>query len=166
MNTALGKLGSHHPIEGHAIVSADGMIATDGGMPDALRIEADWTAFQGALDRSAAVILGRLGHERHPNSGRRRIVVSTRPGTTSEPLTTFWNPDLVSLADLVKRDGIQPGTLAVTGGTLVFDLFLGSYDRFVLSEVHGVVLPAARAFRRAIRGGRLPPAGSSRVTCT
>ena len=63
--------------EGHAIVSVDGMIAdAEGLMPAALRNDADWRLFQAALDGAALVVLGRLGHARHPNPGRRRLVVT------------------------------------------------------------------------------------------
>ena len=64
-------------VEGHAIVSVDGMIAAaDGSMPPALRNEADWRIFQAALDAAVLVVLGRLGHERNPNPGRKRLVLS------------------------------------------------------------------------------------------
>ena len=46
--------GSSVIIEGHAIVSVDGMIAAaDGTMPPALRSEPDWRIFQAALDVAA-----------------------------------------------------------------------------------------------------------------
>jgi hypothetical protein len=132
-------------VEGHAIVSVDGMIAAaDGTMPPALRSEADWRIFQAALDVAALVILGRLGHERHPNPGRRRLVL-TRSVVTLEPdpddpLTHNWNPANIEIAHVLDRLGITEGVLAVTGGTGTFDLFLPFYDRFVLSEVRGLTL--------------------------
>ena len=64
-------------IIGHAIVSADGAIADrQRRMPPELRNDNDWTRFQAALDASVLVVLGRLGHEAHPNPGRRRLVVT------------------------------------------------------------------------------------------
>lgn len=132
--------------EGHAIVSVDGMIAAaDGTMPAALRSDADWTLFQTALDRAALVVLGRIGHARHPNPGRRRLVL-TRSVTdlladASDPLATFWNPAGMGIDDVLVRLGIDQGTVAVTGGTGTFDHFVPLYDRFVLSEVRGLSLP-------------------------
>ena len=135
--------------EGHAIVSADGMIAdADGAMPAALRKEADWLAFQAALDRAALVVLGRIGHARHPNPGRRRLVF-TRAVTgfapdPGDPHATLFNPDSAALADVLDFLGIATGTLAITGGTAVFDFFLPLYDAFVLVETQQLVLPAGR----------------------
>src|SRR5690606_35238256 len=64
-------------VEGHAIVSSDGMIAAaDGSMPPQLRNDTDWRIFQSALDQAALVVLGRIGHARHPNPGRRRLVLT------------------------------------------------------------------------------------------
>lgn len=137
--------GSSVVIEGHAIVSVDGMIAAaDGSMPDALRNDADWRLFQAALDRAALVVLGRLGHVRHPNPGRRRLVltrsVAGLADDSRDPLATFWNPAGMDIASVLNRMGIAEGVIAVTGGTGTFDLFLPYYDRFVLSEVRGLEL--------------------------
>lgn len=132
--------------EGHAIVSADGMIAAgDGSMPPALRSDADWRYFQAALDRSALVVLGRKGHERHPNPGRRRLVlthgVATLLPDPADPLATFWNPAELGINEVLDELGIASGVIAVTGGTGTFDLFGPLYDRFVLAEVTGLTLP-------------------------
>ena len=132
--------------EGHAIVSADGMIADAAGdMPEGLRNDADWRSFQAALDRSALVVLGRLGHQRHPNPGRRRLVLTRTVATMAEdpgdPLATLWNPAGLPIAAVLKRLGIDTGTVAVTGGVGTFDFFLPLYDRFVLAEVSGLNLP-------------------------
>jgi len=147
VHPSLADLSGAFVVEGHAIVSADGAIATpEGEMPKPLQVDADWRAFQAALDRSALVVLGRFGHERHPNPGRRRLVVT---GTVNrwereDEFAVLWNPDGARLADVLEEIGVNGGTLAITGGTGVFDLFMGCYDRFVLSEVHGVVLPDGR----------------------
>ncbi len=138
--------GSNVSVEGHAIVSVDGMIAAaDGSMPPALRNEADWRIFQAALDAAVLVVLGRLGHERHPNPGRRRLVLTRSvqaferdPG---DSLTQLWNPAGIGIADVLARLGIEQGTVAVTGGTGTFDLFLPLFDRFVLAEVRELTLP-------------------------
>jgi len=133
--------------EGHAIVSADGMIAgPDGEMPDALRNDADWAQFQAALDRSALVVLGRKGHERHPNPGRRRLVLTRgvagleREARAGE--AWLWNPGAVPIDVVLATLGIGDGEVAITGGTGTFDLFAPRMTAFVLSEVHGLVLPA------------------------
>jgi hypothetical protein len=138
--------GTNIQVEGHAIVSVDGMIAAaDGSMPPALRSDADWRLFQAALDRAALVVLGRLGHARHPNPGRRRLVltrsVADLAPDPADPLATYWNPAGLDSAEMLARLGITEGTLAITGGTGTFDLFLPFYDRFILSEVRGLTLP-------------------------
>lgn len=137
--------GSSVTVEGHAIVSVDGMIAAaDGSMPPALRNDADWQLFQAALDAAALVVLGRIGHSRHPNPGRRRLVltrsVSDLAGDPADPLATFWNPAGMDIATVLARLEIATGVIAVTGGTGTFDHFVPYYDRFVLSEVRGLTL--------------------------
>ena len=134
---------------GHAIVSADGMIAdAEGRMPTELRSDADWQRFQAALDRSVLVVLGRVGHRRHPNPGRRRLVLTrsverlfSPPG---EPLVTLWNPGGIEIGEVLQHLRIGEGDIAVTGGTGTFDHFLPRYDAFALSEAHRLVLPAGR----------------------
>jgi hypothetical protein len=133
-------------IEGHAIVSADGMIAdASGTMPAELHNDADWRIFQAALDQAALVVLGRLGHHRHPNPGRRRLVftrgVAGLQPDPNDPLATYCNPGNALPSQLLGQLGIGEGAVAVTGGTGVFDYFLQHYDRFALAEVHGFVLP-------------------------
>lgn len=130
-------------VEGHAIVSDDGMIAdASGAMPPELRNDADWRLFQAALDRSALVVLGRIGHARHPNPGRRRLVltrsVEALEPDPADPLASYWNPSGITVGDVATRLGVTEGTIAITGGTGTFDLFLPLYDRFVLAEVRGL----------------------------
>lgn len=137
--------GSSVVVEGHAIISVDGMIAAaDGTMPPALRNEADWRIFQAALDVAALVVLGRLGHERHPNPGRRRLVltrsVDTLEPDPDDPLTHYWNPANIEIGPVLDQLSISEGVLAVTGGTGTFDLFVPLFDRFVLSEVRDLTL--------------------------
>ena len=130
-------------VEGHAIVSEDGMIADERGeTPPGLRNDADWKLFQGALDRAALVVLGRLGHVRHPNPGRKRLVLSrsvTGLSPDAKDASAYvWNPADMPIAAVLERLGVRQGTLAVTGGTGCFDLFLPLFDRFLLAEVAGL----------------------------
>ena len=132
--------------EGHAIVSADGMIADRAGlMPDALRNDADWAQFQAALHRSVLVVLGRRGHAHHPNPGRRRLVLTHGiAGLVRDPVDDnawLWNPGGRTLEDVLAALAIADGIVAVTGGTGTFDIFAPRLTGFVLSEVHDLVLP-------------------------
>jgi dihydrofolate reductase len=154
---------------GHAIVSADGMISDgDGGMPAALRNDADWRHFQAALDDAALVVLGRLGHERHRNPGRPRLVLTGASvglaGDPNDSHARLYNPDALPLAAALAQLGTAAGTLAVAGGTRVFDAFLPLYDAFDLAEVNGFVLPGGRPCfaaghpRAVLAGAGLQPA--------
>jgi len=157
-------------IEGHAIVTADGMIAgADGSMPPTLRNDADWSRFQAALDSSVLVVLGRPGHLRHPNLGKRRRLVftSTVERFAADPndgLATFYNPLGASFPELLAYLRISAGVIAVTGGTRVFDYFLPLYDRFDLAETNAVTLPGGRPCfggghpRAVLSGAGLKPA--------
>jgi len=133
-------------IAGHAIVSADGRIADAAHrMPPSLRNDADWRRFQAELDRSALVVLGRLGHLAHPNPNRRRLVVTSGvPALAPDPAdpdAIFWNPLGMDFEAVLAALDIHDGTIAVTGGTRVFDLFLPLFTRFDLAEVAGVAIP-------------------------
>lgn len=131
-------------IIGHAIISADGRIADrDRQMPAALRNDKDWTRFQAALDQAALVVLGRLGHEAHPNPGRKRLVVTSRIEAFEEidAQVLLWNPLGLEFDAVLKRLGISEGEIAVTGGQAVFDLFLDRFTRFDLVTVDGVLIP-------------------------
>lgn len=134
------------PVVGHAIVSADGMIADAAGlMPPRLRNEADFAHFQAALDRASVVVLGSLGHRRHPNPGRRRLVftsmVATSAADAADPLATLCNPAGMALSDVLGEMAVPDGIVAVTGGMRVFDHFLPLYETFELAEVNDFVLP-------------------------
>jgi hypothetical protein len=129
--------------EGHAIVSADGMIADAAGeVPPALRNEADWQQYQAALDAAVLVVTGRRGHERNPNRGRRRLVLTRSVATLApdmrDPGVTFWNPAGLPLEAALDRLGTGTGTVAVTG---VFGFFLLRLNSFLLSETHRLILP-------------------------
>ena len=142
----ISSSGKTYRVVGHAIVSADGMIADgDGFMPAPLRNDADWAIFQAALDRSSIVVVGRLGHRRHPNPGRRRLVftnsVERFETDAADPLATLFNPAGMEVEDVLDRTGVPEGVVAVTGGRRVFEHFLPDYDEFMLAEVDGFVLP-------------------------
>lgn len=129
-------------LEGHAIVSADGMIADAAGdYPPELRNEADWQRYQAALDRAAIVVTSRRAHERFANPGRPRLVV-TRSVTAlapdpGDPRAVFWNPAGLPIRAALSGLGIDSGTVAVTG---LFDLFLDTLCAFVLSEQHRLLI--------------------------
>jgi len=128
-------------IEGHAIVSTDGMIADGNGeYPEGLRNDADWALYQAALDKAALVVIGRRGHERHPNPGRRRLVL-TRSIERLEKVDAnaiLWNPAGIGFDDVLSELAVTTGTVAITG---LFDLFIPRYDRFILSERNDFLLP-------------------------
>ena len=130
--------------EGHALVSTDGMIADQNSrVPPALHNEADWAQFQAALDTAVIVASGRKGHETHPNPRRRRLVLTRSVATTeTDGNATFWNPSGMPLGDVLTRLGIGTGTLVVAG---VYDAFAPYIDRFVLSEMHRLVIPGGTA---------------------
>lgn len=118
------------------------MIADANGVyPPELKNEADWQRYQAALDAAVLVILGRRGHQNHPNPGRRRLVLTRSVSALEEdarsPLVTLWNPQGIELQDALASLGISDGAVAVTG---LFDLFLPYYTRFILSERHDLVL--------------------------
>ena len=130
-------------IEGHAIVSADGMIADRAGTyPAALKNEADWRLYQAALDRAAVVVLGRRGHERFPNPGRRRLVltrsVERLANDPKDQRAVLWNPASLPLWEALAEMGVAEGIVAITG---VFEQFVGDCDRFALSESHRLLIP-------------------------
>jgi dihydrofolate reductase len=134
---------------GHAIVSADGMIsAADGTMPPTLHNEADWRHFQAALDAAVLVVLGRIGHRIHSSRGRPRLVLTSLVENLApdpeDAHAHFYNPAGMPLAAALARLGVERGTVAVTGGTRVFEAFLPLYDAFDLAEINGMVLPGGR----------------------
>ena len=117
----------------------------DRRMPAALRNDKDWQRFQAALDAAALVVLGRLGHEAHPNPGRKRLVVTSRVAwlerDRADANAMLWNPRGISFGRVLTGLGIVDGTIAVTGGMRVFDLFLPDFTRFDLVEVAAVRIP-------------------------
>lgn len=113
-------------------------------MPEALRNGADWERFQGELDRSVLVVLGRGGHLAHPNvKGRLRMVVSSHvDGVERRPDGWWWNPGRASLGEALRLAAPEGGKIAVPGGRRINDLFLSlGFDAFHLARKRGVVLP-------------------------
>jgi dihydrofolate reductase len=148
---------------GYAIVSSDGMIADAGGiMPDSLKIEADQQNFARALDSVDAVVHGRHSHEGQPTSPRRRRLVATRKVAAiahdpDHPNSLLWNPVGASFDEACRALGLATGTVAVLGGTGVFDMFLDTgYDAFHLSRAGKVKLPGGTPVFSQVRFGRSP----------
>lgn len=144
-------------IHGYAIVSDDDRIADpEGRMPEALRSEADWAYFQAELDRAAVTVLGRLGHEAHPNPRRRlRLVVSSSAsGLERRADGWWWNPQGLDWEAAIRTVLPAGGRVAVPGGRRVFDLFLGiGYAAFHLSRAEGIRIPGGVALFSACEGG-------------
>jgi dihydrofolate reductase len=131
-------------IEGHAIISQNGMIAdANGEMPKFLQQEADWARFQAALDKADISVLGRKGHERHPNfKNRNRLVLTTADKSlVNEQNVTYWNEKITNFKVIVENLNLNNRIIAVTGGMSVFDVFLEiGYSRFILSIVEGKII--------------------------
>jgi len=155
-------------IEGHAIVSADGMIADRAGeYPPQLLNDADWAQYQRALDRAALVVTGRRGHERHPNPGRNRLVLTRSvERLTADPndkRAVLWNPAALSLHEVIAELGVSDGIVAITG---VFDMFVSDYTSFLLSESNLLLLgDATPCFSFGHPRTILAHAGLKPVTC-
>ncbi len=144
-------------IHGYAIVSDDDRIAdADGGMPSALRNDADWAYFQAELDRADLVALGRVSHETTPNMKRRsRLVLSrTARGLERRADGWWWNPRVVPWAE-VAASLMAPGArVATPGGQAAFDVFLElGFTAFHLSRAGGVQLPGGRGLFAACERG-------------
>ena len=127
-------------IEGYAIVSREGMIATaDRVMPPGLKIDADQRFFHGSLEHAAAVANGRHSNEGGPLAGARPRLVLTRriPTIAAHPTNSkalLWNPAGSSFEEAWDRLKVD-GVLAVVGGPDVFGQFLDiGYDLFFLSH--------------------------------
>jgi hypothetical protein len=145
-------------IHGYAIVSDNDRIAdASGRTPDMLRNEADWAYFQAELDRSAALVLGRLGHEANPNpKGRLRMVLSSSStGLERHPDGWWWNPDAIPWNEAIRAVLPEGGRVAVPGGRRVFDLFLEiGYDAFHLTRAKGAFIPGGVAVFSGCDTGR------------
>ncbi|MBR0983225.1 dihydrofolate reductase [Bradyrhizobium liaoningense] len=134
-------------IEGYVIVSADGMLADASHvMPDSLKFDGDKLFFEQALDRAALIVHGRNSHEQQPNSPKRKRLILTRKikALTVDPEmpnATLWNPEQASFEEACAFADVATGMVAVIGGPAVFEMFMGRYDTFWLSEAPHVRLP-------------------------
>lgn len=134
-------------IEGYAVISREGMIATaDGRFPDAIKIPADHQFYQDSVDRAAAVANGRHSAEGGEKERLRPRLVLTRRvdrlvADPHNPKVILWNPAATPFEEAWARLGIADGgTLAVVGGTEVFELFLTiGYDTFYLTRTEASV---------------------------
>ena len=137
-------------IEGYAIISEDGMLATaDREMPDTLIFDADQHFFEQGLDGVDIVVHGRHSQERQPRSHlRHRITLTSRvPTITVNPrnaLGLLWNPAGATFEAALEALGKPGASIGVIGGPDVFALFLDRYDAFHLSRAPGVRLPGGR----------------------
>lgn len=134
-------------IEGYVILSADGMLAdANGVMPAALKFDADQRFFESALDDADLIVHGKNSFEDQPRSPERTRIVLTRtiPALTRDPANpkaTLWNPAGASFEDACRESGVTSGTAAIIGGPVVFEMFMGRYDTFWLSQAHNLTIP-------------------------
>lgn len=133
--------------EGCVIVSADGMLAgADGVQPPGLLIEADQRFFDDRLDAADVVVHGRNSVENKRNSPSRKRITATRRIDSVErdpnnPNGVLWNPQTAPFEQAAKLLGFEAGSVAVIGGTALFDLFLDRYSVFWLSTAPLTRLP-------------------------
>jgi hypothetical protein len=137
-------------IEGYAIVSEDGMLATAARvMPDSLKFEADQRFFEHGLDGVDVVVHGRHSHEHQPRSPLRHRLMLTRATPALAPypgndLGLLWNPAGATFEQALAALGTPLARVGIVGGPDVFGLFLDRYDSFHLSRAPGVLLPGGR----------------------
>lgn len=138
--------GKRPRVEGYAVISREGMIATsDGSFPEVIKIPADHAFYQDAVDRASAVANGAHSAEGGPKEKDRKRLRLTRRTIPLMPApdntkVLLWNPAKASFDEAWQRLGIGDGVLAVVGGTDVFGLFLGiGYDAFYLTKTDGSV---------------------------
>jgi dihydrofolate reductase len=133
-------------IEGYAVISKEGMIATpDGKFPEQIKIPADHEFYQRSVAAASAVANGR--HSAEGGIGekhRKRIVLTRRVDVITpdpdNPNAILWNPATAPFEEAWVRLGIDGGVLAVVGGTETFGLFLTiGYDVFYLTRTEGSV---------------------------
>jgi hypothetical protein len=147
-------------IEGYAVISREGMIATaDGLFPEEIKNPADQAFYTGAVARASAVANGAHSPEGGPDEKNRKRLRLTRQVTRlmADPKNanvTLWNPATAPFDEAWAHLRIDGGSLAVVGGTDVFGLFLGiGYDAFYLSRTEGRVPHGRPVFPGVGEGG-------------
>lgn len=150
-------------IEGYAVISKEGMIATsDGSFPDAIKIPADHEFYQSSIDRASAVANGAHSAEGGQREQERRRLRLTRRVNRlmpdpKNPKALLWNPATASFDEAWQTLRIEGGVLAVVGGTDVFGLFLGiGYDAFFLTRTAASVPRGRPVFPGVGRDGVKP----------
>ena len=133
-------------IEGYAVISTEGMIATaDGKFPEGIKIPADHKFYQDSVAAASAVVNGRHSAEGGIGEKHRKRIILTRrvdilTPDPDNPNAILWNPGSTPFAEAWARLGIDGGTLAVVGGTDTFGLFLTiGYDAFYLTRTDASV---------------------------
>jgi len=133
-------------IEGYAVISREGMIATaDGKFPEQIKIPADHKFYQDSVAAASAVANGRHSAEGGiAEKGRKRIILTRRVTRLipdpDNPKAILWNPATAPFEEAWARLGIDEGSLAVVGGTETFGLFLTiGYDVFYLTRTDASV---------------------------
>jgi dihydrofolate reductase len=145
-------------IEAYAIVSHDDAFAdADGLMPETLTFEADFIAFQAALDQADLCVMGRISHEAHPNvKQRKRLILSSSAKGLEQRLDGWWwNPETTpwsTVLPIIAKSTAEP-RLAIVGGQRVYDLFLPLCDAFHLTRAAQVSLPEGRKLFKACEAG-------------
>jgi dihydrofolate reductase len=137
-------------VEGYAIISEDGMLATaDRVMPDSLMFEADQRFFEHGLDHVDVVVHGRHSKETQKRSRERLRLMLTRRVSAievwkSNPNGLLWNPAGAPFEAALAALGVPNAAVGIIGGPDVFALFLDRYDVFYLTRAPGVWLPGGR----------------------
>jgi len=150
-------------IEGYAVISQEGMIATsDGLFPEAIKNPADHRFYMDSVARASAVANGAHSAEGGPNEKDRKRLRLTRKVTRLMPdpknaNVTLWNPAAAPFDEAWAHLRIEGGSLAVVGGTDVFGLFLGiGYDAFFLTHTQGNVPHGRPVFPGVGQDGTTP----------
>ena len=133
-------------IEGYAVISKEGMIATsDGNSPRRSRSRPTTNSTRTRSRRrrrsSTAAIRRRADPKEHE---RRRIILTRRVDVLTpdpdNPNAILWNPATAPFDEAWARLGIDGGVAAVVGGTDTFGLFLTiGYDVFYLTRTEASV---------------------------
>ena len=150
-------------IEGYAVISQEGMIATsDGLFPEAIKNPADHRFYMDSVARASAVANGAHSAEGGPDEKDRKRLRLTRKVTRLMPdpknaNVTLWNPAIAPFDEAWAHLRIEGGSLAVVGGTDVFGLFLGiGYDAFFLTHTQGHVPHGRPVFPGVGKDGTTP----------